>query len=118
MCLPTRRPGIVKGSQAARAMSVEAKQCGGMLPSVQHGGITASLQSIGAFGEVKPLPHEKVRKALHEAGIPTIGESEIGNGAEEELLPIVPPSYRQAASESLPSLIVDDHRCGGYNHIC
>ena len=98
-------------------MSVEAKKCGGVLPSVKEGGITASLQSIGSLGEIKTLPRENLRKALQEAGIPTVCESVIDNGAEEELMPIMLPPYWQATLQGIPAVISHDYRCGGYNYI-
>lgn len=56
--------GIQKGSPAARVMSNEAKRYGGTIPSVKDGGITASLQSVGASGSFKQHPTENIRRAL------------------------------------------------------
>ena len=84
---------------------------------VKKGGITASLQSIGALGEIKPLPRENLRKAFREAGIATVDEAVIGNGTEKQLLPIMLPPHWQADSERIPAVITDDYRCGGYNCI-
>ena len=54
--------GICKGSFAARIMSYETKACGGpgCLRSMDHGGISAALQSIGAAGYIKDQATENL----------------------------------------------------------
>ena len=42
--------GIVKGSMGAQGMSLEARASGGGVPKMTQGGISSSLQSIGASG--------------------------------------------------------------------
>ena len=42
--------GIVKGSMAAHGMSLEAHANGGKVPKMKHGGVSTSLQCIGAPG--------------------------------------------------------------------
>ena len=64
--------GITKGSFAAKGMSMEAKAHGGGVPSMTDGGISASLQSIGAVGYIKPEAEESISTALGRAGMKTV----------------------------------------------
>ena len=61
--------GIQKGWYAARGMSLEAKFYGGGVPKMAHGGITASLQSIGATGHIKPAAYNSLSHALEASGM-------------------------------------------------
>lgn len=110
--------GIDKGSQAARAMSTEAKMCGGLLNSMELGGICASLQSIGAFGAIKPKACENIRRVLQELGKLRSNEYLVDNGSSDgrTLLVVQMPPYFSAATLQSPPLLQDDYRLGGYNY--
>lgn len=64
--------GIQKGSFAAMGMSREAKAHGGGVSSMVNGGISASLQSIGAVGFIKPEAEESLSAALSRAGMKNV----------------------------------------------
>ncbi len=64
--------GILKYSIAAKAMSTEARAYGGGVPKMSDGGVSASLQSIGATGYVKPMAATSLRTALGRYGSRTI----------------------------------------------
>jgi Interferon-induced 6-16 family len=111
--------GIIKGSQAARCMSREAKAFHGYLPNVIGGGLSAALQSIGADGATNPLARSAVRRHLRQKGI--LQDEEYHTEEDDLLLDMqavkVPlPSYFAAPSttETTPHLY-DDYRFGGYN---
>ena len=70
--------GISKGSFAAQGMSMEAKAHGGGVPSMTNGGISASLQSVGAVGFIKPEAEESISAALGRAGMKTVRGPENG----------------------------------------
>ncbi|CAB9520069.1 Ankyrin Repeat Protein [Seminavis robusta] len=112
-----RPNGIVKGSEAARAMSAEAKRSDGRIRSVEDGGVVASLQSIGAFEDIKPLANKNVAKALRKLGMLRDDEYLIENGSSqgEPLLIIELPSYFRASVGDEPTL-QDDYKVGGYNY--
>ncbi|KAJ8611136.1 hypothetical protein CTAYLR_003541 [Chrysophaeum taylorii] len=61
--------GIVKGSLAAEGMRIEAKANGGGVPAMKKSGVTASLQSIGDTGRIKPAAAKSLNKALVRSGI-------------------------------------------------
>ncbi len=64
--------GILKSSIAAQAMSMEARAHGGGVPKMCNGGVSASLQSIGATGYVKPTAAKSLGIALGRYGARTI----------------------------------------------
>ncbi len=68
--------GIQKGSFAAEGMSREARACGGGVPKMVDGGVSASLQSIGATGYIKPAAEQATSYALARAGMKTMGGPE------------------------------------------
>lgn len=109
-----RADGIVKGSQAARAMSLEAKASGGRLRPLNRGGLCASFQSIGATGVIKDLPKENIRSILNQAGLLCRDQHVITDGSDNYLIIIELPSY-WANSGGIPQLL-DDYREGGYNY--
>ena len=61
--------GISKYSLAAQGMSIEAIANGGGVPPMREGGITASLQSIGACGYIKPAAEAAIQDGLVRGGI-------------------------------------------------
>jgi len=61
--------GISKGSRAAKGHSMEARANGGGVPSMLEGGITASLQSIGATGRIKPSAAQTLHDGMVRGGI-------------------------------------------------
>jgi len=61
--------GIVKGSPAAFAMSVEWRCGGGTGGKMEHGGLTASLQSVGATGAVGCQAAHAINRALQTQGV-------------------------------------------------
>lgn len=108
--------GIQKGSQAARAMSREAKQNGGTIPSVKEGGVSASLQSVGALGSVIPKPMENIRRTMQRNGLLRDGARQIPSGNPQEASMVVElPRYFRATIDSPPAL-VDDYKEDGYNY--
>ena len=60
--------GIGKGSFAAQAMSYEARASGGGVRSMREGGISASLQSIGATGRIKSEAESALCQAFNTLG--------------------------------------------------
>lgn len=67
--------GIQKSSLAADGMSIEARANGGGVPKMRNGGITASLQSIGAAGYIKPEAAASIHDGLVRGGIKRGGDS-------------------------------------------
>ena len=61
--------GITKGSRAAQAMSMEARQQGGGVLPMRCGGITAALQSIGDSGVVKPEAMKSIHDGMVRGGL-------------------------------------------------
>lgn len=108
--------GIKKGSQAALAMSIETKQNGGTIPSVNEGGLIASLQSVGALGLIKAKAVENIRRALRKKGILHDDGSHIDGdrGASQPSGAIELPQYFKATSNSQIRLHHDNEE-GGFN---
>jgi hypothetical protein len=61
--------GIQKHTSAATAMSIEARANGGGVPKMRDGGITASLQSIGASGYLKDSAAQAIHDGMVRGGI-------------------------------------------------
>ncbi|KAJ1410930.1 hypothetical protein B484DRAFT_402778 [Ochromonadaceae sp. CCMP2298] len=53
--------GNTKGSPGAKGMSKEAKEEGGGVPKMRKGGVTATIQSIGDAGYIKPAALEALK---------------------------------------------------------
>lgn len=77
--------GIQKGSAAASAMSAEARMFGGCVPKMQHGGITAALQSIGSTGLVNAVAQNVIQNALNSSKHSLRGRSPISVMSFEEI---------------------------------
>eukprot|EP00798_Chlamydomonas_sp_ICE-L_P024842 gene24842-10496_t len=67
--------GIQKYSMAAEGMRREARTCGGGVPSMANGGVSASLQSIEATGMVKVDAERSLSDALTGLGMKTVDGS-------------------------------------------
>ncbi|KAL7549807.1 hypothetical protein ACHAWF_013081 [Thalassiosira exigua] len=111
-----RAGGVVKGSQAARLMSGEAKECG-KLWKMEDGGLCASMQSVGALGFVKPEARENVRRVLQRLGLLQAGEYFIDSDDQNEQAPLLiielPPYFKNGFDS--PPTLHDDYRPEGYN---
>lgn len=88
--------GILEGSPAARGMSIEAIANGGVVPSVDMWGLTASLQSIGARGYVTAEVHRAMLIALK-----VYPSEEFGRVDEEKLSSQRRESERKEAMREL-----------------
>jgi Poly(ADP-ribose) polymerase catalytic domain/Interferon-induced 6-16 family len=114
------KKGIIKGSQAARCMSLEAKAFHGYLPNVIDGGLSAALQSTGADGVTNPFARSAVRRHLRQKGIL---QDEVYHTDDDDMLldmqavEVALPSYFAAISTStgMTPHLYDDYRVGGYN---
>lgn len=104
--------GIIKGKQAARGMSVEAKACGGRVLSVQEGGICASLQSIGARGSFTPKARKNVCRELRKMGL--LLNTEADHKTDDK--PEVEIPYYFSSSSPNAATLQDDYQQGGYNY--
>ncbi|KAK3278915.1 hypothetical protein CYMTET_13179 [Cymbomonas tetramitiformis] len=56
--------GIQKGSNAAKFAKAERAYNGGSLPKMTEGGVSASFQSIGATGRIKPAAEASLMSAM------------------------------------------------------
>jgi hypothetical protein len=107
--------GIKKGSYAARGMSLEARACGGGVYGLQQGGVTASLQSIGANGYIKPQARDNLAAHMRSRGLISERDYLISIGDQKPLVVVEIPSYFSSPTPDLP-MLVNDYRKGGYNH--
>jgi len=105
--------GIEKDSWAARGMSVEARSHGGGVPSMQYGGVTASLQSIGATGMIKPEAKRAIAAVLRQAGILTDRDYLAALEDRRQLIVVQVPKYFTTPRPEIPLLI--DYKQAGYN---
>jgi hypothetical protein len=107
--------GIVKGSLAARCMSLEAKASHGYIAPILRGGFNAALQSIGSDGATNPLARPTIRSHLRRKGIL---QDEACHDMLRDMKAVgVPlPSYFASTSalETTPHLY-DDYKVGGFN---
>ena len=110
-----RASGIVKGSQAARLMSQEAKCSGGRVRSIRQGGISASLQSIGATEVIKPEVSRIIAHELRQGGLLRDPEYLIEDGNQENWLIVELPYYFKSSVGDPPTLI-NDYSPDGYNY--
>jgi len=102
------RGGIQRGSYAALGMSLEAKRHWGKPTKMSRGGVSASLQSIGAKGVIKPEAYKSISYAL--------GQESLKLDTDAYLLaPLKLPQYFSSATPEIPMLI-DDYRPGGHNY--
>jgi len=109
------REGIRRGTHAACGMSVEAKAHGGGVPSMCSGGVTASLQSIGATGQIKPEAKRAIAGALRRTGYITERDYLAALQERRQMVVVEIPRYFSTdRSQELP-LLVSDYREGGYN---
>ena len=106
--------GIEKGSLAAEGMSIEARAYGGQIHGLAAGGVTASLQSIGANGYIKPQAKENLAEHLRRLGLISEREYLISVGDGRPLVVVDIPSYFSSPTPDLP-MLVNDYRQGGYN---
>ena len=60
--------GVSKGSLASKGMGIEARANDGGVPKMGDGGITASMQSIGATCDIKPQAAASIQAGLARAG--------------------------------------------------
>ena len=69
--------GVTKHSIAAQAMSREAKMHGGGVPKMRDGGVTASLQRIGATGYIKQEAAATISNAMRSVGLKNRNDCQI-----------------------------------------
>jgi len=106
--------GIEKGSFAAQGMSIEARAYGGQIYGLTAGGVTASLQSIGAAGYIKPQAKENIAEHMRRLGLISEREYLISVGDGVPLVVVDIPPYFSSPTPDLP-MLVNDYRQGGYN---
>ena len=106
--------GIEKGSCAAQGMSIEARAFGGQIYGLTAGGVTASLQSIGAAGYIKPQAKENIAEHMRRLGLISERDYLISVGDGVPLVVVDIPSYFTSPTSDLP-MLVNDYRQGGYN---
>ena len=106
--------GIQKGSRASMGMSREARAFGGGVPSMELGGVTASLQSIGASGTIKPEAKRAIAAALRKVGILADGDHVAAMQDRRQLVVVEVPRYFESREDELPLLV--DYKVGGFNH--
>jgi hypothetical protein len=87
---------IRKGSFAARLMSAETRACGGQLRSMEFGGLSAALSSIGTSGSVKPEAAENVESFQDKVHEHRSRQQQLGNGRVHHPHPL--PSYWVSSS--------------------
>eukprot|EP00928_Gymnodinium_smaydae_P050447 TRINITY_DN34010_c0_g1_i1.p1 TRINITY_DN34010_c0_g1~~TRINITY_DN34010_c0_g1_i1.p1 ORF type:complete len:312 (+),score=23.13 TRINITY_DN34010_c0_g1_i1:224-1159(+) len=95
-------------------MSMEARCCGGGVAKMQCGGVTASLQSIGASGIVKQEAADSIGKALRGYGVLDNEEYLCVSGGRAPLVVVQLPTYFASPSPGIP-LRISDYKYGGYN---
>ena len=96
-------------------MSMEQKTYGGYLPGLKAGGVTASLQSIGASGAIKPKAKQNLAYHLRKLGYISEKDYLVSIGDNRPLLVIEVPEYFTSPTPELP-LLMSDYKVGGYNH--
>ncbi|CAK9053267.1 unnamed protein product [Durusdinium trenchii] len=106
--------GIDKGSPAAQGMSIEAQASGGGVFGLKDGGVTASLQSIGASGYVKPEAKANLAAHMRRCGLISERDYLISVGDQQPLVVVDIPPYFSSPEPDLP-MLVNDYRTGGYN---
>jgi len=108
--------GIKKGTVAAAGMKMEARANGGGVPGMAFGGATASLQSIGATGNIKPAAATSLTVALRRANVLTKDDylCATSHGPDARLVAVQPPAYFANPSLDVPN-VVGDYKPGGYN---
>ena len=109
-----RTGGIHKGSLAAQGMSIEARDHGGGVPGLKDGGVTASLQSIGASGYVKPEAKANLAAHMRHCGLISERDYLIALGDQRPLIVVDVPRYFSSPTPNLP-MLMSDYRAGGYN---
>ena len=107
--------GILKGSYAAQGMSIEARACGGGVYGLKDGGVTASLQSIGANGFIKPEARDNIAAHMRRCGLISERDYLISLEGRQPLVVVDVPAYFSSPTPDLP-MLVNDYRNGGYNH--
>lgn len=109
--------GIVKGSRAARCMSLEAKASHGYIAPILQGGFSAALQSIGSEGATNPLARPTIRSHLRQKGI--LHDEEACHDMLQDMKAVkVPlPSYfaSTSTSEQTTPHLYDDYKVDGFN---
>lgn len=106
--------GIEKGSCAAQGMSIEARAYGGQIHGLAAGGVTASLQSIGAAGNIKPQAKENLAAHMRRLGLISEREYLISVGNGRPLVVVDIPPYFSSPAPDLP-MLMNDYKQGGYN---
>ena len=104
----------MKGSSAALGMSLEARACGGGVKSLRSGGVTASLQSIGARGCIKAEARKNLAIAMRKLGLISERDYLISISDKRPMIVIEIPSYFSSPTPTVP-LLMNDYRQGGYN---
>ncbi|CAE7947248.1 ESS2, partial [Symbiodinium sp. KB8] len=107
--------GIKKGSHAALGQSLEARAHGGGVPSMMRGGVTASLQSIGASGIIKPEAKHAIAAALQRARLISDRDYLAAITGRPQMVVVSIPSYFSSPQPDIP-LLMNDYRENGHNH--
>lgn len=108
------RRGVKRGSEAALGNRLEACANGGGVPKMKHGGITASMQSIGSSGVVKDEAVSAIAHALRRSGLLTHDEYLHAIKDRASLVVVEIPSYFASPSPDIP-MIVNDYKKNGFN---
>ena len=82
---------------------------------MRHGGITASLQSVGASGFIKPEAREAIAEQMRRLGMISDRGYLADGGHGQPLVVVEVPSYFASPTPDIP-LLMSDYREGGYNH--
>lgn len=106
--------GIKRDSDAARGMSIEAKASGGGVKRMRLGGVTASLQSIGATGMVKPEARDAIACAMLRLGLLHGRDALVDGPSRAPLVIVRTPEYFKDEQKHIP-LLINDYKYGGYN---
>lgn len=107
--------GIRKGSRAALGQSMESCAYGGGVPSMRRGGVTASLQSIGSTGMIKPEAKDAIAAALRKKKMISDRDYLAAIQGRPDLVAVSIPSYFSSPQPEIP-LLMNDYKDNGYNH--
>ena len=94
---------------------MEARASGGGVPSMLSGGVTASVQSIGATDAIKPQAKRAFAEALRRAGLISDRDYLAAIADRRQMVVVQIPTYFSSPSPEIP-LLMSDYRENGYNH--
>ncbi|CAE7242247.1 DGCR14 [Symbiodinium sp. CCMP2592] len=94
---------------------MEARAHGGGVPSIKRGGVTASLQSVGATGMIKPEAKHAIAAALRRARLISDRDYLAAITGRPQMVVVSIPSYFKSPQSEIP-LLMNDYRENGHNH--